>query len=402
MSYENYNYIIIGAGLAGISAAKAIRELDEKSSVLLVGKECHPPYNRPPLSKDLWFGDKKAEEIFVEPLSFYLDNHIELKLGTTINQIDADKKAITDKERRELGFEKLLIATGGTPRRLGIPGKRDPGVCYFRDLDDFTRLSQLITPSTRVLVIGGGFIGSEMAAAASSKTNQVSMLFPEQNLCASVFPVSLGETVGRRYRNRGIELVSGDRPVSIERRDAAFAAETIKGNRLGADVVIAGVGIRPEVVLAQKAGLEVDDGIVVNARLQTSHPDIYAAGDNAQFFYPELGLRRRVEHWDCASSQGARAGQNMVGVNEPFDTLPYFFSDLFDFGYEAVGDTDPGLDVETVWETPNEKGAIYYLRDKRVNGVMMCDVWGKMDEARALIRSKRQMSPDDLEKAIRW
>lgn len=402
MAYETYKYIIVGAGLAGTSAAKAIREIDKDGSILLAGRECHPPYDRPPLSKDLWFGDKQIEDTFIEPLSFYTDNDIELRPGTTIEQIDPEKRTVTDQKRRVLGFEKLLLATGGSPRRLGIPGRRDPGICYFRSLDDFTRLSRLITADTRALVIGGGFIGTEMAAAISSKTKAVSMLFPGAYPCASVFPPSLGEAIARQYRERDIELLAEDQPVSIERRGDVFAASTKKGQCIEADVLVAGIGIRPEVELAREAGLELEDGIVVDDRLRTSHRDIYAAGDNAQFFYPSLDQRRRVEHWDCASSQGAQAGRNMAGADTPYTSLPYFFSDLFDFGYEAVGDTDPSLEVRTVWETPNEKGIIYYCKDNRVRGVMMCNVWDKVDEARALIQSQKEVSPAELENAIRW
>ena len=402
MCCEKFQYVIVGAGLAGVSAAKAIRGLDSKGSILLVGREFRLPYHRPPLSKDLWFGDNQVEETLIESLSFYKDNHIQMRLGTSIDRIDPDRKTVTDRELRVVGFEKLLLATGGTPRRLAIPGGDGPGVCYYRDLDDYVRMSRSITPNTRALVIGGGFIGSEMAAAISSKAKQVSILFPEPYLGAAVFPLSLATAIGRQYQARGIALLSGDRPASIEDRGNVFTTVTEHGNHLHAEVVLAGIGIRPEVEVAQKAGLEIDGGIVVNERLETSHPDIYAAGDNVQFFYPTLGQRRRVAHWACALGQGTQAGRNMAGSAEPYTSLPYFFSDLFDFGYEAVGDTDPNLDIRMVWETPNEKGIIYYLRDQRVRGVMMCNVWNRVDEARALIESGRQMRPDDLEKAIRW
>jgi NADPH-dependent 2,4-dienoyl-CoA reductase/sulfur reductase-like enzyme len=251
------------------------------------------------------------------------------------------------------------------------------------------------------LVIGGGFIGSELAAALSVNKLAVTMIFPSPWLVSRVFPESLGRHLTEAYRARGVEVLAGDVPTSIRPDGDGYAARTRAGREVRADLVVAGVGIAPDVSLARSAGLATGDGVTVNQFLQTSDPDIYAAGDVAFFPDPILGPRR-IEHWDNAISQGKHAGRNMARADEPFTDMPFFFSDLFDFGYEAVGQVDSRLRTVADWQEENRTGVIYYLDDdRRVRGVMMCNVWEKVDAARALIRRGTPVTDEELRGAIR-
>jgi 3-phenylpropionate/trans-cinnamate dioxygenase ferredoxin reductase component len=399
MSEQTYQYVIVGGGLAGASAVQGIRELDKKGSILLVCGEKHLPYNRPPLSKKLWLGKKKVEDIFVHDRKFYEDNEVQMVLGSRVVDVKPGPRTVTDEGGRSYRWEKLLLATGGVPRRLAIPGGDADGICYYRSLDDYQRIRDESTEGRSAVVIGGGFIGSEMAAALSIIKLNVTMIFPGEYLVARVFPESLGRAIEEQYRARGVEIITGDVPVSLDRTDGRFVTRTRGGRRIESDLVVAGIGIDPELRLAAIAGVEMGDGIVVNQYLQTSNPDVFAAGDNASFPQAVLG-RRRVEHWDNALVQGACAGRNMAGAHEPYTHLPYFFSDLFEFGYEAVGEVNSRLETCADWQDENKTGVIYYLRDGRIHGAMMCNVWDKVDAARELLRGGRTVARDDLRGAI--
>jgi 3-phenylpropionate/trans-cinnamate dioxygenase ferredoxin reductase subunit len=400
MLKETYRYIIVGGGLAAASAVEGIRGLDKEGLILLIGREKHLPYNRPPLSKKLWFGDKRVEDIFVFDQKFYDQNNVQLRLGTTVMELDARNNKVSDETGTSYRFEKLLLATGGIPRRLSIPGGDLEGIFYYRYLDDYQRLRQQAVAGKSAVVIGGGFIGSEMAAALSMNGVQVTMIFPESYLVQRVFPEGLGRAIQGHYQERGIEIVNGDKPAIFSRQEGKYDVQTENGQHYNADLLVVGIGIQPAVELARGAGLEVENGIVVNEYLQTSHPDIYAAGDNALFPYLALGERMRVEHWDNAEDSGEQAGRNMAGENRPYAKMPYFYSDLFEFGYEAVGQVESRLETFADWEKENDTGVIYYLRDGKVRGVMLCNVWGKLNAARELIRSGKETSPRYLRGAI--
>ncbi len=400
MADRTYTYVIVGGGLAGVSAARAIREHDTEGSIVLIGDEKHPPYHRPPLTKSLWTGTKKVENIFVEDSTFFEDNRIELRLGARVGKLDCQRGILTDYTGAETGYEKLLLATGGAPRQLPVSGGNLEGVCYYRYLDDYHEMRSEVQSGRSAMVIGGGFIGSEIAAGLVQNDIRTTMLFRDSYVCARVFPAGLGKAVNDMYRSQGVELITEDMPETIQKESGHFITTTRRGARYETDMLIVGIGIEPETALALEGGLETESGILLNERLQTSNPQIYAAGDNASVPYAALGGRRRIEHWDCALSQGAHAGRNMVGADEPFTYLPYFFSDLFDFGYEAVGDIDPKLDVFADWQAENEKGIVYYHDGGKVRGVLLCNVFEKLDQARALIRSGRQMTTDDLRGAI--
>jgi len=398
---ETYTYAIIGGGLAGASAVQGIRELDKKGAILLIGGEQHLPYDRPPLSKKLWFGQKTVEEIFLHPREFYDQNGVDLLLGAFVNSLDAKQKTIADDKGRTYHYGKLLLATGGVPTRLPIPGGDIEGICYYRSLDDYLRLRKEAVEGKSAVVVGGGFIGSEIAAALTVNKVGVTMIFPGPYFCSRVFPEPLARALEKNFIQRGVKILAGDSPVSFAKNAGRFIVATTAGGRIESDMLIVGIGIKPSIELAQRAGLRTDNGITLNEYLQSSEPDIYAAGDNAFFPYQALGQQMRLEHWDCALSQGKQAGRNMAGANEPFNYMPYFFSDLFEFGYEAVGEVNAGLETFADWQKENDTGVIYYLKDGRVRGAMMCNVWDKVEAARELIRRGQVASPESLRGAIR-
>lgn len=400
MAEEKYKYVIAGGGLAGASAVRGIRELDPSGGILLAGTEKHLPYNRPPLTKKLWFGKQKVEEIFVEGRDYYEENGVTLLLDARIAAINPARRTVSDEKGNVYGYEALLLATGGIPRTLSIPGGDLEGIYYYRYLDDYQRLKAEAAEGRKAVVIGGGFIGSEIAAALNINKVDVTVVIHGPYLCERVFPAGLGRAMNDYYLKQGVKISIGDSPRSIERRAGKFIVRTQAGLALEADMVVVGVGIRPETRLAEAAGLNVNDGIVVDALLKTSAPGVYASGDVARFPYEALGMEIRVEHWDNALSQGKWAGRSMAGSREPFTYMPYFYSDLFKFGYEAVGEVDAKLETFADWQEEFHTGVVYYLKEGRVRGAMMCNIWEKLDAARELIRKGERRSPGDLKGAI--
>ena len=396
-----YDYVIVGGGLAGASAVEGIGEHDAAGNILLVGEEIHLPYDRPPLSKKLWFGKQKVEDIYLHDRAFYDKHTVTLALGAKAVRIDATAKTLTTTQGETYGYGKLLLATGCKARTLAISGGDLEGICYFRSLDDYLRTRGVAAEGKSVVVVGGGFIGSELAAALNINKLSVTMIFPGELLCDRVLPDHLGRAVQRRYQEKGVKVLASDQPVSFTKNGSKFITLTKKGETIESDIVIVGVGVIPEMELAKSGGLEVGNGIVVNEYLEASQPDIYAAGDNAFFPYRALGQPMRIEHWDHALNQGKWAGRNMAGAHEPYIYQPYFFSDLFEFGYEATGEVDSRLETFADWQKENDTGVVYYLRDEKIRGVIMCNVWGKVEAARELIRKGEKVTPEKLRGLIR-
>lgn len=400
MARVDYDYVIIGGGLAGAAAIEGIRDRDPRGAILLLSAEMYRPYHRPPLSKQLWFGKKNVEQIFVYSDDFYAQHDVTLVLGRRVMTLEAREKFVTDAVGQRYHYGKLLLATGTVPRQLTIPGGDLEGIYYFRDFDDYQRMRAQARPGRSALVIGGGFIGSELAAALQHTGLKVTMVYPGAYLCHKVFPVSLGQAMQARFAERGITIYAHHKPMSLTALDRGFVARLDDDTQITADIVLVGVGVAPDSSLAEQAGLKVDNGIVVNEYLQTSETNIYAAGDNANYPYAALGKHMRVEHWDNALMQGKQAGRNMAGAAQPYDHMPYFFSDLFEFGYEAVGEVDARLEMFADWRQENDTGVIYYLGDGKVRGVMLCNVWDKVDAARELIRKGETVTPEALRGAI--
>jgi 3-phenylpropionate/trans-cinnamate dioxygenase ferredoxin reductase component len=401
MGEETYQYIIIGGGLAGASAVEGIRVVDNNGAILLIGTEKHLPYDRPPLTKKLWFGKKKVEEIFLHDQKFYDQHKVTVMTGSTITSLDAKQKSVTTNTGKQYRYQRLLLATGGVPRTLSIPGGDIEGIFYYRYLDDYLRMKSNAAPGTSAVVIGGGFIGSEITAALTINKIGVTMIFPEPYIVNRVFPEDLGMALQQQFRARGATLMAGEKPASLAKKGPRFITTTVSGKQVESDMVIVGIGIAPSLELAKSAGLQTGNGVVVNEYLQTSDPNIFAAGDNAFFPYRVLGKQTRVEHWDNALNQGKQAGLNMAGTHKPYDYMPYFFSDLFDFGYEAVGEVDAQLETVADWQKENDTGVIYYLKDGKVRGAMMCNVWDKVEMARELIRNGEKAAKENLRGLIK-
>jgi 3-phenylpropionate/trans-cinnamate dioxygenase ferredoxin reductase component len=400
MGEKKYTYIIVGAGLAGVSAIEGIRERDKDRPILLIGNE-GLPYDRPPLSKKLWLGKKKIEEIFLHDEKFYSDNKVTLLLGTKITEVDPEHKTVSDEKGNKYSYDKLLLSTGGAPRMLPVVGGYMEEICYYRYYSDYLKIRKQAEPGKSAVIIGGGFIGSEMAAALNFNKLDVTMIFPENYMCSRVFPESLGRTMMGRFLEKGVRIIKGDKPVSFTRNGDKLITQTDNGKKIESDMVIAGVGIAPEIKLAEMAKLSVGNGIVVNEQLNTSSPDIYSAGDNTLFYYQVLGKQMRLEHWDNSINQGKLAGRNMTGDKQLFRYMPYFFSDLFEFGYEAVGEVTTELEIFCDWQKENDTGVIYYLKDNKIRGIMMCNIWDKVDTARQLIIKDETVTGDKLHGLIK-
>ena len=320
---KHYKYLIVGGGLAGDAATRGIRELDADGSIGLISAEPDAPYMRPNLSKGLWKG-RPLEKIWRKT-----EERAELLLGRAVTSLDTTKKTVKDNKGGEYTYDKLLVATGGSPIRLPF-GLVD--ITYFRDLQDYQRLRKMADEKNRFVVIGGGFIGSEIAAALTMAGKQVTMIFLEDAIGGRVFPTDLARHLNDYYREKGVDVIANDSVTSIQMDGDHLTVQTGSGRVIDTDGIVAGIGIRPNVALAQEAGLNVENGIVVNESLQTSAPDVFAAGDAANFFHIALGKRARVEHEDNAVAMGKLAGRNMAGASETFTHIPLFYSDLFDLG----------------------------------------------------------------------
>ncbi len=384
---KRITYLIVGGGMTGDAAAHGIRELDPAGSILLVSNEPHAPYNRPPLSKGLWKGE--SEDKIWRPVP----QGTELLLERRIVSIDVKQKQVTDNTGTTYGYEKLLLATGGSPRRLPLQSDR---IIYYRTYDDYRRLHESIARPVRVAVIGGGFIGSEVAAAVRMQDRDVVMIVPEQGLGARVFPADLSAFLVDYYRAKGVETRIGEGMSGLESRGTQLAITTTTGKAVTADLAVAGLGIVPNTDLGQQAGVKIDNGIVVDEHLRTTVADIYAAGDVANFYNPALDMRLRVEHEDNANTMGRAAGRAIAGSNERYDHLPFFYSDLFELGYEAVGELDARLQTFSDWKEQFREGVVYYMKEGRVRGVLLWNTWGQVDAARALIAEKGPFTAKSL------
>ena len=384
----HYKYLIIGGGMTADAAVRGIRQLDGEGSIGLIGEEPYPPYDRPPLSKGLWRGDS-IEDIWRN----IQEQGVEVHLGLRAQVLEPRNRRLTDERGEVYTFEKLLLATGGRPRRLPFG---EDHIIYFRTLEDYRKLRTLAQQGRRFAVIGGGFIGSEIAAALAMNGKEVVMLFPKEAIGSHAFPADLARFLNGFYREKGVEVLAGETVSGLETHTEKLDVRTSGGQEITVDGVVAGIGIEPDIRLAEGAGLEVGDGIVVDEFLRTSSPDVYAAGDVANFYNPDLDKRLRVEHEDNANTMGLLAGRNMAGAAEPYHHLPFFYSDLFELGYEAVGEVDARLETVADWKDLGREGVVYYLREGQVRGVLLWNVWGQVDAARRLIAEPGPFEAEDL------
>lgn len=393
------NYLIVGGGMAADAAVRGIREVDDEGTIVLLTEEADPPYDRPPLSKGLWSGTdedriwRKTEDL----------GRIRLRTGTRVLLLDRFNRTVTTEGGSTVTYDKLLLATGGRPRELA---DAVPQVLYFRTVEDYRRLRGLTETGERFVVVGGSFIGSEIAASLAAIGKKVYLLFLEDGLCRKILPPSLSSWLTGYFAEKGVE-VRPDTGVASIRRHGPMLLVSVDASRpetIRVDGVVAGLGIEPNDGLAEGSGLQVDEelgGIVTDENFRTADESIWAAGDVAAFWSPVFEKQMRVEHEDHANTSGYRAGRAMAGEPEGYDYIPFFYSDLFDIGYEAVGELDPdGSEVVQDWTEENREGVLYYVRDGRVRGVLLWGVHGKLEEARTLIRDAEVDDPESLEGSI--
>ena len=393
----NYRYLIIGGGMTAYAAIGGIRDIDAEGTIGLISAESYPPYKRPPLSKGLWQG-QPIEKIWYPLENFQVAMHLSRFAQTLIT---ADKTVVDDQGNR-YRYEKLLVATGGTTVKLPFGGDE---IIYFRSFADYLKLRSLSERRQHFAVIGGGFIGSEIAAALAMNGKQVTMLFPEAGIGAALFPHDLSQFLNGYYRAKGVDVQPRRIAAGLTRIQDKLIVDTCYADgsskhRLEVDVVVAGIGIKPNIRLLDQSGLAVDNGIVVDEFLRTENPDIFAAGDVANFHNAVLAIRMRAEHEDNALTMGKCAGRNMAGDSLPYHHQPYFYSDLFELGYEAVGNTDSRMETIQDWIEPFKKGVIYYLENCRVKGVLLWNVWDRVDAARAIIAESGPFAPADLKSRL--
>jgi 3-phenylpropionate/trans-cinnamate dioxygenase ferredoxin reductase component len=393
-------YVIVGASLAGAKAAEALRAEGFAGPVVLIGAEAELPYERPPLSKDYLQGKSPREQIYVHPEQWYRENEVELRLGKAVTQIDRAAHQVTIADGSAQPYAKLLLTTGSSPRRLPVPGADLDGVVYLRTVGDSARIKAALESASRVVVIGAGWIGLETAAAARTAGAAVTVLEAAELPLLRVLGPEAAQVFADLHRDHGVKLRLGVGVAEITGTGGrASAVRLTDGSQADADLIIVGVGITPNTQLADTAGLQVSDGIVVGADLRTSDPDIYAAGDVASAFHPLFGRHIRVEHWANAVNQPQAAARSMLGQPVSYDRVPYFYTDQYDLGMEYSGYVAPGGYARVVFrnETAGREFIAFWIDSAdRVLAGMNVNIWDVNDAIEALVRSGRPADPDVL------
>jgi 3-phenylpropionate/trans-cinnamate dioxygenase ferredoxin reductase component len=398
---SNDAFVIVGASLAGASAAQTVRDEGFDGPVVLIGDETELPYERPPLSKDYLMGKSGREKIYAHPAEWYAENDVELRLGETVIGIDRGAREVSLGSGARVPYAKLLLTTGSSPRRLSVPGVNAEGVHYLRRVDDSDRIKAAIEASSRIAVIGAGWIGLETAAAARTAGLEVTVVEVAELPLLRVLGREVAQVFADLHAANGTDLVFGahvaEITVSHNRADGIRLAD---GSHIRADAVVVGVGITPNVGLAADAGLAVDNGVLADARLQTSDPDIFAAGDVANAFHPGYGKHLRVEHWSNARHQPRAAAKAMLGQEVSYDRVPYFYTDQYDLGMEYAGYVEPdGYDrVVFRGDVPGREFIAFWLgADGRVLAGMNVNIWDVNDTLAALVRSRKPVDPAALQ-----
>jgi 3-phenylpropionate/trans-cinnamate dioxygenase ferredoxin reductase subunit len=382
------SYVVVGGGLAAAKAVEALRSEGYDGELVLVSAESELPYERPPLSKEFLLGKKPAEDARALPEQWYADNDVQLELGTTAEALDPSAQTLQLADSRELRFDKVLLATGSAPRRLDVEGVDAADPLYLRTVEHARTLkTALETGGRRVVVVGGGWIGLEVAAAARTYGNEVTVIEPQPTPLYGPLGPELGEHFARLHREHGVTVLTGS---GVQRIDGRIVVDSA-GGRHQADTLVVGVGIQPRVELARQAGIDVDHGILTDASLRTSHPAVWAAGDVAEWLHPLYGKRIRVDHWANALNGGAAAGRAMAGQEVVYDRVPYFFSDQYDLGMEFSGLVAPDSYDSVVYRGDVESGEFiaFWLSNGVVQAGMNVNVWDVTDDIQALVRSRR-------------
>jgi 3-phenylpropionate/trans-cinnamate dioxygenase ferredoxin reductase component len=390
---RNQTFVIVGASLGGATAAEALREDGFEGRVLLVGAEAERPYERPPLSKDYLRGESEREKAYVHSESFYAEREIELLTDTVAEAIDPAAHEVVLAGGERVRYDRLLIATGAEPRRIEIPSADLQGVHYLRTLADTDALRARLDAGGRAVVIGAGWIGAEVAASARERGLEVTVIEPASVPLERVLGPEVGAIYRDVHRERGVELLLGTGVEAFEGEGEVERVRTSDGRLLDCDFVVVGVGVKPRTELAEAAGLAVDNGILVDANLRTSAPDIFAAGDVANAEHPFYGQRIRVEHWANAKHQGPVAARNMLGKDTPYERIPYFFSDQYDTGMEYAGYATSWDEVVFRGDPASREFIAFWLQGGLVVAGMNFNVWEVNDHIQALIRSRETVDP---------
>jgi 3-phenylpropionate/trans-cinnamate dioxygenase ferredoxin reductase subunit len=387
-------FVIVGAGLAGAQAAEALRTEGFDGRILLIGEETERPYNRPPLSKDYLQGKSEKQKIYVHPEGWYAGHDVELRLDSRVTALDRAAHQLTIQGGERIRYDKLLLTTGSSPRRLSVPGHDLAGVLYLRGVQDCEAIKAAFATAKRVAIIGAGWIGLETAAAARAAAVDATVLEMAKLPLLGVLGPEMAEIYADLHAEHGVELAMGIEVAEIIGEDhRASGVRLADGSQIDADLVVVGVGITPNTELAETAGLTVDNGILVDEYLCSSDPDVFAAGDVANAYYPSLGRHLRLEHWSAALNQGPVAAANMVGRATAYDHVPYFFSDQYDMGMEYWGYVEAGGYDQVVFrgEVAKREFIAFWLREDRVLAGMNVNVWDQGDAITALIHSGRQV-----------
>lgn len=381
-------FIIVGASLAGAKAAEALREQGFDGRLLLIGAEHERPYERPPLTKDYLRGESEREKTYVHPENFYAEHDIELDAGTTVTAIDPEASRITLDDGRTVAFDQLLLAVGAEPRRISVPGADLDGLYYLRTLADCDLLRERLDAGGHVVVVGAGWIGSEFAASARQRGLQVTVVDPLALPNERIFGPEIGGFYRDLHAQHGIELVLGEGVEAFEGNGALARVRTAGGRTIDCDFTVVGIGVVPRVELARQAGLDVENGIVVDEHLHTSAANVFAAGDAANAWHPFYGERIRVEHWSNALNQGPVAARAMLGEPVSYERIPYFFSDQYEVGMEYSGYARSWDEVVFRGNPGEGKFIAFWLREGRVVAGMNVNVWDVNEHVQALIRSR--------------
>jgi 3-phenylpropionate/trans-cinnamate dioxygenase ferredoxin reductase component len=393
-------FVIVGGGLAGAKAAETLREEGFDGRVVLVGDESEPPYERPPLSKGYLLGTDERDAAFVHPESWYAENDIELRLGTKVSAVHREEHEVELDGGERIGYAKLLLATGSRPRRLDVPGADLDDVRYLRELPNADHLRDVLDEGHRVAVVGGGWIGLEVAAAARTHGAEVTLVEMAELPLQHVLGDEVAAVFADLHREHGVNLLLGTGVREVVRDgDRVVALVTSDGQEVMADTVVVGIGITPRIELAEAAGLTIEDGVAVDAALRTSDPDVFAAGDVASVDHPRLEERIRVEHWANALHAGPAAARSMLGREVSYDRLPYFFTDQYDLGMEYIGHAPPGGydDVVLRGDVPGRAFQAVWLRGGRSLAGMHVNLWDEgIAPLEELVLSGRTLDADRL------
>lgn len=401
---QESTFVILGGGMVAGYAAKQLVELGLKPGQLtIVSADTYVPYERPPLSKGYLAGRDTEEAVRISPESFYSANGIEIKLACEVSALDSKRKRLTLKSGGELGFDKLVVATGARPRTLTVSGARLRNVFYLRSLDD-SKAIQLAAENVRhAVVIGGGFIGMEVAAVLAQKGIEVTMILSDDRIWKRLFSPEMSSFFEAYYVARGVRFVKGATVTALKGDEAVGAAVLADGRSVSCQMVVAGIGVRPATDMLANSGIEVRDGVIVNEFLETTQPGIYAAGDVANYQDVLFTRRRRVEHWDNAVSQGQYCARALMGEHAPFKHVPYFFSDVFDLSYEYWGDASVADQVIHRGDLSSTSFSVWWLRQSRVVAAFTMN---RPDEERETapkwIQAKQIVKPDSLENPKRF